>query len=170
MLSYLKNNHIGNVVLSISGGVDSACVLALLNQAQKLAPMDHPFNKDNGGKIIAVAQPINSTPSIQNRAYELAAKFGIDVLTVDQTLQQSLTFLQIEKQIGPLNSFAAAMNSSYLRTPTAYLLASHFKGIVMGTGNLDEDGFLKYFCKKEYQKYELYLLVPCRDLRKLKAL
>jgi NAD+ synthase (glutamine-hydrolysing) len=29
----------------------------------------------------------------------------------------------------------------------AYLIASHYGGVVVGTGNLDEDGYLYYYCK-----------------------
>ena len=147
LLTYLKKFNIGKVVLSISGGVDSASVLGLLVNAQKIAPLDHPLHPTNGGKIIAIAQPISSTPEIQNRAYEVAEAFGITPITVDQTVQQMMNIDEIESQIGPLKGFAVSMNRSYMRTPIAYLLASHFGGIVIGTGNLDEDGYLFYFCK-----------------------
>jgi NAD+ synthase (glutamine-hydrolysing) len=39
------------------------------------------------------------------------------------------------------------MFKSYQRTPVAYLIASHYGGVVVGTGNLDEDGYLYYYCK-----------------------
>jgi NAD+ synthase (glutamine-hydrolysing) len=39
------------------------------------------------------------------------------------------------------------MFKSYQRTPVAYLIASHHGGVVVGTGNLDEDGYLYYYCK-----------------------
>jgi len=89
------------VVVSISGGVDSGCVLGLLKKAQDLAALDpsHPFNPANGGKIIPIAQPINSTPEIQNRAYEVAAAFGIDVLTVDQTEVHNKLVDIVEQQV-----------------------------------------------------------------------
>ena len=147
LLRYLKKYNIGSLVLSISGGVDSAAVLGLLASAQKMAPIDHPFHPSNGGKIIAVAQPISSTPEIQNRAYEVAAVFGITVITVDQTVQQMMNIDEIESQVGSLKGFAVSMNRSYMRTPIAYLLASHYGGIVVGTGNMDEDGYLFYYCK-----------------------
>lgn len=149
-LLYLKECNIHSVVLSISGGVDSACVLGLLKHARDIASTipDHPFNPENGGKIIAVAQPIFSTPSIQNRAYELAKSFDIHAITVDQSVEHLLLVDTIENAIGgELNGFAKSMFKSYERTPTAYLLASHFRGVVVGTGNLDEDGYLYYYCK-----------------------
>lgn len=54
-LRYLEKFNLKTVVLSISGGVDSACVLGLLKEAQIKAnsiPV-HPFNEKNGGRIIA---------------------------------------------------------------------------------------------------------------------
>lgn len=146
---YLKKHNLKAVVVSISGGVDSGCVLGLLKKTQDLAALDptHPFNPANGGKIIAVAQPIDSTPEIQNRAYEVAAVFGVDVVTVDQTEVHHQLVNILEQQIGELKGFSKSMFKSYQRTPVAYLVASHYGGVVVGTGNLDEDGYLYYYCK-----------------------
>jgi NAD+ synthase (glutamine-hydrolysing) len=146
---YLKRNNLRAVVVSISGGVDSASILGLLKRAQDLAALDptHPFNPANGGKIIAIAQPICSTPGIQNRAYEAANAFDVNVVTVDQTSVHNQLVGIVENQVGPLQDFSKAMFKSYQRTPIAYLLASHYGGVVVGTGNLDEDGYLYYYCK-----------------------
>lgn len=101
---YLKTHNLNAVVVSISGGVDSGCVLGLLKKTQDLASLDpdHPFNPANGGKIIPVAQPICSTPEIQNRAYEVAAAFGIDVITVDQTEVHHQLVNILEQQVRQL--------------------------------------------------------------------
>lgn len=146
---YLKKNNLKAVVVSISGGVDSSCVLGLLKKAQDLAAEDpsHPFNPANGGKIIPLAQPIHSTPTIQNRAYEAAAAFGVDVVTVDQSDVHRQLVSTVESQIGELKGFSKSMFKSYQRTPVAFLVASHYGGVVVGTGNLDEDGYLYYYCK-----------------------
>lgn len=56
-------------------------------------------------------------------------------------------YIGIESQTGSLNGFSKSMFKSYMRTPTAFLLSSHFQGVVVGTGNLDEDGYLFYYCK-----------------------
>jgi NH3-dependent NAD+ synthetase len=101
LVLYLKTNNLKAVVLSISGGVDSGCVLGLLKKAQDLAALDstHPFNPANGGKIIPVAQPIDSTAEIQNRAYEVAAAFGIEVITVDQSEVHHQLVNTVEQQV-----------------------------------------------------------------------
>ncbi|CAM9170754.1 unnamed protein product, partial [Ectocarpus fasciculatus] len=159
LLVYLKNCNLNSVVISISGGVDSSSVLALLVKAQDLAPPDHPFYPSNGGKIVAITQPIHSTPSIQNRAYEVAEAFGFVrstpdtaassrlLVVIEQTSEFDSLTATIEGQTGAVNGFSKSMFKSYMRTPTAYLLASHFRGVVVGTGNLDEDGYLYYYCK-----------------------
>ena len=49
--------------------------------------------------------------------------------------------------MGELQGFSKSMFKSYQRTPVAYLVASHHGGVVVGTGNLDEDGYLYYYCK-----------------------
>lgn len=149
-LRYLKVHNIKVVVLSVSGGVDSACVLGLLKTAQNKANNidDHPFNIKNSGRIIALAQPIYSTPSIQERAYQVCEKFGIEIKTICQDKIYIDLNKIITKEFGePLTNFASSMLKSYMRTPTAYAIASSYGGVVIGTGNLDEDGYLYYYCK-----------------------
>lgn len=149
-LRYLKKFNISVVVLSVSGGVDSACVLGLLKKAQEKANniLSHPFNISNGGKIIALAQPIYSTQSIQSRAYELCEKFGIELKTFCQDEIHLKITSMFENEFGePMKLFSSSMLKSYLRTPIAYAVASHYLGVVIGTGNLDEDGYLYYYCK-----------------------
>lgn len=149
-LRYLAKFKISTAVLSVSGGVDSACVLGLLKNAQDMANKipDHPFNIANGGQIIGVAQPIHSTSTIQNRAYEVGDAFGIPIVTIDQTEIYDKLCKQLNDSLpSPLTPFSASMLKSYMRTPVAYAIASSNKGCVIGTGNLDEDGYLYYYCK-----------------------
>ena len=103
LLHYMKVNNLKATVLSVSGGVDSGSVLGLLKRAQDKAALDpsHPFNPANGGKIIPIAQPINSTPEIQNRAYEVAEAFGVEIITVDQTQVHNKLVDIVEKQVSP---------------------------------------------------------------------
>jgi NAD+ synthase (glutamine-hydrolysing) len=150
LLEYLKKYKLKACVLSVSGGVDSGCVAGLLKRAQEKASKihDHPFNPANGGRIVCVAQPFNSTESVQNRAYEVGTAFGLEIWNVDRSEEFNSSMSKVEAAIGgELKGFAKAMCKSYERTPINYLLASHFGGVVMGTGNKDEDGYLYYYCK-----------------------
>lgn len=109
---------------------------------------EHPLNEANGGKFILIAQPIHSTQEIQNRAYEVGKTFGFPVITIDQTKIYDDICTEINQNSPePLTFFAISMMKSYMRTPVAYAFASSNRGIVWGTGNFDEDGFLRYFCK-----------------------
>ena len=149
-LRYLEKFNINTVVLSVSGGVDSASVLGLLKNSQDMANKitTHPFNVANGGKIIPVAQPIHSTASIQNRAYEVCEAFDLKCVTVDQTEIYDKLCTEINQNLpNGLTPFSASMLKSYMRTPVAYAIASSNRGVVIGTGNLDEDGYLYYYCK-----------------------
>jgi len=147
ILDYLRVHRLKSAIVSVSGGIDSAVVLSLLLKAQSMADESHPFHPKNGGKVVGIAQPITSTPEIQSRAYELATHRGIELVTIDQTNEHQSLIEKIEQQTGPLSGFSKSMFKSYQRTPTAFLLASHYGGVVVGTGNLDEDGYLYYYCK-----------------------
>ncbi len=172
-LAYFKKCNLKVAVISVSGGVDSSVITAILKYAQMLATTrpeysSHPFNIGNGGLIVAVAQPIHSTPEIQNRAYELVETLfgitldenkcyqpvkhedvqGIHFFSIDQTLEYELKLAQFKRKIGrKLKPWASSMVKSYMRTVTSYQLALEYGGVVIGTGNLDEDGYLFYFCK-----------------------
>jgi len=104
-------------------------------------------------KILAIAQPIHSTKSIQDRAYEVCQALGVDIITVDQTENHNMLSKQVSTAMKiPQTPFADGNLRSYMRTPVNYyacqLLSSQgLPAIVMGTGNQDEDGYLMYFSK-----------------------
>lgn len=141
LFQYLSTHKLKAAIVSVSGGIDSAVVLSILVETKKRYSNIYDF------KIIGLAQPIDSTPEIQARAYEVAALKGIELIEINQSEEHHSIIAKIEKQTGELAHFSKSMFKSYQRTPTAYLLASHYGGAVIGTGNLDEDGYLYYFCK-----------------------
>lgn len=131
--------------VSISGGVDSACVTALVKYAMQMP--DSPIKK-----ILAVAQPISSSQWAFDRAKECCDALGVEMVTIDQTkiYNDLLTLVDDAVKIKG-NTFNTGQLRSYMRTPVAYyvaqLLSQENPCIVMGTGNRDEDGYLGYFCK-----------------------
>lgn len=131
--------------VSISGGVDSACVTALVKYAMQMP--DSPIKK-----ILAVAQPISSCQWAFDRAKECCDALGVEMVTIDQTkiYNDLLTLVDDAVKIKG-NTFNTGQLRSYMRTPVAYyvaqLLSQENPCIVMGTGNRDEDGYLGYFCK-----------------------
>jgi NAD+ synthase (glutamine-hydrolysing) len=132
-------------VVSVSGGIDSAVTYGLMLEASKKP--GSPIKKTLG-----IAQPIHSTSAVWKRAYELRP-LGGTIITVDQTN----IFDQLAGLVGTASGlkdsqFATGQLRSYMRTPVNYYVAQLLSAngnlsIVLGTGNYDEDGYLRYFCK-----------------------
>ena len=143
---YLGKHNLSGAVLSVSGGIDSALTLALLKQTKELS-------NSNLKKIWAISQPIHSSDWALNRAKELCEKMDIELKVIDQTE----LFYNVTKLVGLAtgvkeNKFSGGQMRSYMRTPINYYCAQllsqeGYPTVVMGTGNMDEDGYLAYFCK-----------------------
>jgi NAD+ synthase (glutamine-hydrolysing) len=143
---YMRKSKLSGCVVSVSGGVDSAVTLALCIYASKMP--NSPLKK-----VVAVAQPIQSSAWAYNRAKELCDKMGVPCVVVDQTKIHDELCTLVSKSTGlPRGKFADGMMRSYMRTPVGYYVAQLVSSagnpcVVMGTGNQDEDGYLAYFCK-----------------------
>jgi len=104
-------------------------------------------------KVLGIAQPINSTASIWQRALECGKAMGVEVITVDQSDLHTTLSRRVEAAVGVNGEkFARGQLMSYMRTPVGFYVAqlisqSGLPCIVLGTGNMDEDGYLFYFCK-----------------------
>eukprot|EP00124_Ichthyophonus_hoferi_P005409 Ihof_evm2s776 gene=Ihof_evmTU2s776 len=144
--AYMKKCGLSACTISLSGGVDSAVTLALCMHAKN--KKDSPIKR-----VMGVAQPIKSSDWALNRAREAANQLGCEFIVVDQsdlhTQLQSLvdTAAGIEGK-----DFASGQLRSYMRAPVGYYVAQLLSqagtpSVVMGTGNMDEDGYLAYFCK-----------------------
>lgn len=144
--NFLKENNLSGAVLSVSGGIDSAVTLALLNYTKNM-------ENSNLKKIYIINQPIHSSSWAFNRAKELCDKFKIDMITIDQSDIHTSICEKVENQLKyKSNDFSKGQLRSYMRTPINYYLAQSlteqgYPSIVIGTGNKDEDGYLAYFCK-----------------------
>jgi len=143
---YLREHRLSAAIVSVSGGIDSAVVLGLMKCA--LDAKGSPLKR-----ILAVSQPIHSSPVSTSRAKEVAEKFKTELIIIDQSEIHTKLSNLIDKTIGIKGGqFAKGQLRSYLRTPANYYICqllsqSGTPCIVMGTGNQDEDGYLAYFCK-----------------------
>ena len=70
---YFEKNHLGGVVLGISGGKDSAAVAGLFSLA---------LGKEN---VVGLTLPCHSMQSDSDDAHKVAEKFGFELLNVDLT-------------------------------------------------------------------------------------
>lgn len=122
---YVKSTHANGVVLGLSGGKDSAVVLAMAVKA---------LGKE---KVVAVSMPCNSIASDFNDAKECSDKFGVKLHTVDL----SDTYAKFEEEISKVQELSneAKINvKPRLRMTTLYSIAQSLGYLVIGTGNLCE--------------------------------
>ncbi|KAG5470570.1 hypothetical protein LSCM1_01814 [Leishmania martiniquensis] len=143
---YMQRCGLKACVTSVSGGVDSAVVLAMC--ARAMQAHNSPIQKNVG-----LCQPIHSSAWALTRGKENIAACGATEVVVDQTALHTELATLVEKAIGITGSdFARGQLRSYMRTPPGYYVAQLLSqegmpAIVMGTGNKDEDFYLGYFCK-----------------------
>lgn len=157
---YMAKFGLTGCVISVSGGIDSAVTYALAKLTQKTYP-------DIVKRVVPLAQPIHSSDWALNRANELCSIFGDKPFIIDQTgIFDSLTS-QVEEQTGlPGNDFSRGQMRSYMRTPVNYFVTqllsqNGYPSIVLGTGNLDEDMYLKYFCKPGDGTVDVQFIYDC---------
>mmetsp|Transcript_4486 Transcript_4486/g.4946 ORF Transcript_4486/g.4946 Transcript_4486/m.4946 type:complete len:294 (-) Transcript_4486:48-929(-) len=144
--AYMAQYGLKTCVTSVSGGIDSAVTLALCSHAKTKAgsPIVH---------VVGVCQPIHSSAWALARGRENIAAAGATEVIVDQTAIHSQLQALVDTATGITgSSFASGQLRSYMRTPVGYYVAQLYSqqgnpAIVMGTGNMDEDGYLAYFCK-----------------------
>lgn len=125
-------------VVGLSGGADSALVAILC----KIVFPD----------MVAVRMPCDSSPESLSRAEELAKKFDIKMITVDlvgafddisgQVLEG------LEKTFEDSGKAGDGALRSCLRAPTLDYVAKLVNGLIVGTGNRDEDKYVRYYQKR----------------------
>ena len=155
------------LVLGVSGGVDSAVVAGLCARS--------------GLSTVGVIMPCHSSPASILRADEVIKQFGIKRYFVD--LQAAWESISSQVTAGGIPEISNGYELAYegalrscLRAPTLDFVSKLHKGIIVGTGNRDEDEVTRYFQKRgdgcvdispiaKFHKSEIYqlakfLLVP----------
>jgi NAD+ synthase len=142
-------------VLGLSGGVDST-LIALLCKRSNIP-------------LVCVNMPCHSSSWSGERARALAVDYRLKLITVDATYGADAVQTQVdastsgvvrnEKQL--LNDLAGLYSCS--RAPILDYVAKRFDGVILGTGNRDEDGLLRYYAKRGDGSVDLS---PIADLHK----
>jgi len=143
---YMSDCGLKACVISVSGGIDSAVTAALCKRAMGVE--GSPIKK-----VIGINQPIHSSDWALARSREACKALDIPLVVIDQSeIHDSLRSV-VEGAVGISGkAFATGQLRSYQRTPVGYYVAQLLSqegtpAIVMGTGNMDEDGYLLYYCK-----------------------
>ncbi len=162
---FFVNNNLNACVLGVSGGVDSAVCLRLLEKASQ---QDHSPIK----KIVALIMPIYSEGTSEqdlatSRALELVQQAGCEYRIQDLTNAAEAYIKQANKHQDS-SAWAAGQLASIVRTPCLYFHAAllqqqGFASLVVGTTNRDEGAYLGFFGKASDAMVDLQ---PIADLHK----
>lgn len=149
---YMKDYGLNACVVAISGGIDSAVVYALLNEAKR-------SNGSPISKIVPVFLPVyrskgaTNQEEARNRVEKLLKRYNEKMIEIDLSDVHRQLREVVNKSLGIKGEpWADGQLVSYLRTPTYYYVTSlltqeGYKPIVCGTTNKDEGAYLGYFGK-----------------------
>ena len=138
---YFEDNHLGGVVIGISGGKDSGVVAGLF--AKAIGPEN----------MVGVTMPCHSQSTDASDAKLVSDKYGFKLINMDLTT----VYDQFQEEAKKLDDFVVSEDSEInlkprLRMSTLYYLAQMYSKkegkpyIVAGTGNKCEI-FVGYFTK-----------------------
>ena len=160
IIDYYGRFNKNTPVIGVSGGIDSLTVFLLCCLAQKYIIecelVNHSLHPSKGGKIAAVRLPIKSNKKVMEKAQQIIdfakatfPKCKIIDFTVNQTIEWNITMKNMNKQMRENGcetfKFSENISKSNKRTWVLYYIASTLNGLVMGTGNKNEDGFIFFF-------------------------
>lgn len=149
---YMSKFNLKSCVVAVSGGIDSAVVLGIINYA---------FKQENTPikKVIPLLLPITKSTGVTNqedatiRGKELCDKLGLKPYIIDLSRINSVIREDLESVIGITgDDWAIGQLGPYSRTPILYYTTSllcqeGFNAIICGTTNKDEGTYLGYIGK-----------------------
>lgn len=128
---YVNDSKAKGVLLGLSGGKDSAVVLAMLVKA---------LGKE---RVATISMPCNSISSDYDDAKLVADIFGVNFFTIDLTstyaeLEKTINNEMTDLDVAELSSESKVNIKPRLRMTTLYAVAQTLGYLVAGTGNLSE--------------------------------
>ena len=179
---YMNKFNLKSCVVAVSGGIDSAVVLGIINYA---------FKKENTPikKIIPLLLPITKSTGVTNqedatsRGKELCEKLGLKPYIVDLSRINNVIREDLESVVEMTgDDWAIGQLGPYSRTPILYYTTSllcqeGLNAIICGTTNKDEGTYLGYIGKasdgmvdvqiiSDIHKSEVYKVGECLDIPK----
>lgn len=161
--SYLKRFGLTGCVVAVSGGIDSAVVLSLVNYASKQ-------KGSNIKKIVPICLPafsssgVTGQQSATDRGLELIEKLNLDKNVLDIT-GFSEDICQAVNNVAQFKGFDWSKGQlvPYVRTPILYYLTAvlsekGFPSVICGTTNRDEGAYLGYVGKASDGMVDLQLI------------
>ena len=166
--AYYRQSGLKSAVVAVSGGIDSAVVLGLVAHAQQQP--NSPIER-----IVAITMPDRQNEGVtgQDEAATLAEQvckaFAVPFYEINMSLitQQIIKDVELWSGLGsppePKEDWCRGQVTSYARTPVYYyvtsvLAAKGQPGLVIGTTNLSEGGYLGYFGKASDGMVDLQLI------------
>lgn len=152
---YYRASGLKSAVVAVSGGIDSAVVLGLVEMASRAD--DSPIER-----IVAVTMPAVTSDGVTGQelardlAYQVCEAFGVERMRFYMDGIVKAIIDEVEGQLGRPNEektqWCRGQVVSYARTPAYYYATSVLNaqgqpGLVIGTTNLSEGGYLGYFGK-----------------------
>lgn len=165
---YYRQAGLKSAVVAVSGGIDSAVVLGLVEMAARTD--DSPIER-----IVAITMPdfenegVTGQAEATKLAEQVCLAFGIAAYEIDMS-DITRSIINNVERLGGLGSPSAekatwcrGQVTSYARTPVYYyvtsvLAAQGTPGLVIGTTNLSEGGYLGYFGKASDGMVDIQLI------------
>ena len=165
---YCRRSGIQAAVVGVSGGIDSAVVLALMVRAA--AQPGSPLKRIVPALIpMFVEAGASNQDTALARGREVAAAFGLEGALVDLSGSLQTMKAAVDQGYGRTGEpWAAGQLVSYLRTPALYYLTAlltedEMLAVLCGTTNRDEGAYIGFFGKASDGMVDLQ---PISDLHK----
>lgn len=164
--SFFKINGLDAAVIGLSGGVDSAVVLALLHKAME--DENSPLKKVRCLIMPIIGNGVTDQLEAASKAVTLAEKFGAEYKFLDLSEAYNAMVDLNEDELGEKEAWTNGQMASVLRTPMFYyqaaiLQAQGYKSLVVGTTNRDEGSYIGFFGKASDAMVDLQ---PIADIHK----
>lgn len=163
--AYLQKANISNVVVGVSGGIDSAVVIALLCKVKELIPLTIRAYTIHFDLYDGIFDP--------NYVDDLKNKFGdkVKFKTIDasKTLDTLFDDLKVKMSVKHYDNILRAQSSYALRYQMLFTYAQTYGAVTIGTTNRDEFEYSGWFGKNSDMVVDLQVIADWHKFEVIKA-